>query len=392
MWDFLVVRKKMALSKVVRFIHIYGIRRTLFKVLGRSNSMAVIRLLIPMLVCKKNKRVSVIGCGQFSTSTIGSILSKNKIGVLSAFDINSDKQKRFCEIYGSKGVQIKNECICLHGNPDVVYIASNHASHTDYACQLIQQGHDVYIEKPVSVTHDQFRRLFSIIKTYKQRVFIGYNRPFARAFAQIFALLCDDDLKKPFSLNCFISGHLLEEGHWYRDPEEGSRVCGNLGHWIDLCVHCFSKRGFMPESIMIQVMSANKENPDDDLVVTLKTPHNDICSMMLTARSEPFEGINETINFQQSNLIAKIDDFRQLVIWKGVKKNKYNYRIKDPGHMKSIMQPFSINYDWQQRLREVEFSTLLMLKIKEMVMAGIRTTENFVIPELHARFYDKETI
>ena len=52
------------------------------------------------------------------------------------------------------------------------------------------------------------------------------------------------------------------------------------------------------------------------------------------------------------------------------KKNVYKYRPKDVGHARSIMQVYSEkNRDW----KEVVYSTLLMLKVKEMVLNGEST-------------------
>jgi predicted dehydrogenase len=360
-----------AVKKFYRFYLLYGLRRTLFKVAGRSNLNSffafVMRNYIKLTVRKKV--VSVIGCGQFSFATVGAILSKNKIGVLSCYDVNEKKMERFSNIYQAKKIKVTND-INLINKPSVIYIASNHASHTDYAGKLIQQGFDVFIEKPISVNWKQFNELFSLINKSSQKVFVGYNRPFSKAINKIYSMLGEKDLSEPLSLNCFISGHKIPPTHWYRHPKEGTRVCGNLGHWLDLFVHCVTKRGFFPDLISIQIMCSNINNPDDDFVVTLKTDYGDICTIMLTARSEPFEGINETINFQQSNLIAKIDDFKSLVVWKGSKKYKDRYRIKDPGHIKAIMQPFDKACNWKCRLKEVKYSTFLMLVIKDMVLAN----------------------
>jgi predicted dehydrogenase len=47
-------------------------------------------------------------------------------------------------------------------NPDVrvVYIASNHASHTPYALSALNAGKTVYIEKPICVDWQQFAQIF----------------------------------------------------------------------------------------------------------------------------------------------------------------------------------------------------------------------------------------
>ena len=36
--------------------------------------------------------------------------------------------------------------------------------------------------------------------------------------------------------------------------------------------------------------------------------------MIFSTRGEPFDGVNETLNIQQGELIAKIDDFQRMKI------------------------------------------------------------------------------
>ena len=101
------------------------------------------------------------------------------------------------------------------------------------------------------------------------------------------------------------------------------------------------------------------------IAISLTSERGDLVNIVLTARSEPFEGINETINFQQGDVIAKIDDFRSMTVWKGPSVRRFNYWPKDVGHNLAIIQPFSGIYrDWE----EVEMSTLLMLFIADMVV------------------------
>ena len=99
---------------------------------------------------------------------------------------------------------------------------------------------------------------------------------------------------------------------------------------------------------------------------------SDLINIVLTARTQPFEGINETINLQWGDTIAKLDDFRRLAIWRRKKHVKKTYWPKDVGHGRAILQPFSdAQRDWQ----EIEHSTLLMLKIAQMVVGGVKNEE-----------------
>lgn len=352
-------------KKVIRFISIYGMSRTFVKIMGRTR----INISLPNL--KRTRSISIIGCGQFSFSAIAYFLYFNNKGrFLGCFDIKKEEAKSMARFYNFKKIYQTHIELLNDSKCKLIYIASNHASHTYYAVEALRRNIDVYIEKPISVTFEQFKELQKAIKSSQSNVYIGYNRPHSKAIKYLAAEI--KGKKQPISLSCFISGHKIESDHWYRKPEEGTRVCGNMGHWIDLMIHLFSQRGIIPSKYQIQITYADIIESDDNILVGISTDYHDIASIYLTSRSEPFEGINETINFQCDNIIAKIDDFRKMTIWKDHNLINKNYWPKDVGHKNAILQPFNSQ---KRDFYEIECSTLLMLKIKDMVINKLNFSE-----------------
>ncbi len=346
-----------AVRKIWRFLTIYGVGKTLFKVFGR------IRPSYLTAGSKRIRDIGVIGCGQFAYATIGySIWRKYGNRFLACYDVNKGNQDSFAAFFGITCAAKSAADVITDGRVNVVYIASNHASHAEYAIEALQAGKIVYVEKPVSVSFLQFSRLAEVCSHSRERIYAGYNRPFSGAVRALRKEV--GSRNKPMTLNCFVSGHMIETDHWYRKPEEGTRICGNVGHWLDLAVHMLSW-GELPDCWKIIVSYSNDVSRDDDVAISLTSERGDLVNIVLTARSEPFEGINETINFQQCDVIAKIDDFRSMTLWKGPSVRRFNYRPKDVGHNLAIIQPFSgIHREW----KEVEMSTLLMLFIADMVV------------------------
>ncbi len=348
--------------KVIRFIQIYGLSRTLTKVAGRLRIGSFLGRITP----KKEKEISIIGCGQFAFSTISYFLKKQKGNqFLSCYDIDSKNAKSLGKFYHFNNVENSFKDL-LNKKPQYLYIASNHYTHSDYAIEALKRNINVYVEKPISVDWNQFVNLLNAIKSSEGRIYAGYNRPFSKAIIDLSKYI--KDKKRPMSVNYFISGHKIEEDHWYRKPEEGTRICGNVGHWLDLTIHLFNLRGKVPKLINITINYSNENEPDDNIAITLTTEFHDIVTIMLTSRSEPFEGINESINLQCDNVISKIDDFRTQTIWIDEKLVKKRYWPKDVGHKRAIMQPFETDNKKKRDWYEVELSTVLMLHITDMVL------------------------
>lgn len=356
--------------KLFRFASIYGINRTINKTLGRLRTPFFKAIYFFQYPPKKN--ISIIGCGQFAFSCIAFFLKKNKGKVfLGCYDIDDSNAESMSNYYSFQTTHKNLKDLINEPNLEIVYIASNHNTHTQYAVEAMQAQKKVYIEKPLSTNYEQFVKLISIKKRNNSTIFVGYNRPYSKAISRIKEYVINKNYqnndKKAFSINYFISGHLILPNHWYRKPEEGTRVCGNLGHWIDLTIHIFSWRTESVTNININIIYSSNEEKDDNVCVCLSTDLGDIVSIMLSSRSEPFEGINESFNLQYGDVISKVDDFRKLTIWDKHKLIKENYFPKDVGHERAILQPFyEKNRDW----KEVEISTLLMLKIKDMVLDG----------------------
>lgn len=356
------MRKIDNLKKVLRYSRLYGFSRTIIKVAGRTRS-GRLKFFFPQKQAQKN--VSLIGCGQFGFSTISYFLYKN-LGncFLQCFDVNRENSISTARFWGYKPVNDWRE---IMENPHCryVYIASDHYSHATYAAEALKAGKIVYCEKPVSVNDGQLRMLQEAIVQYSGEIYFGYNRPFSKAVTDLKQYI--DSIRQPMTLNCFISGHRLASDHWYNDPKEGTRVCGNLGHWIDLSMYLFEIRGYIPTQYDIHIIYADSRESDDNITVSYKTDFGDLVTLVLTSRTEPFEGINETINMQCGNVIAKIDDFQSQTIWIGAKKRKIKYSPKDVGHKMSVNQPFG---SWKRERDTVLKSTRLMLEIKEMVVEG----------------------
>jgi len=354
-------------KKVFRFYSIYGFRRTITKVAGRYRSL---RLFKPVYLNSKPS-IGLIGCGQFQFSTIAYFLSKSFKNRFSfCFDLVRTNSDTLSQYYSIPKIIKSKEELFSQENIQTIFIASNHFSHTDYSIQYLKKNINVYCEKPISVSFQQFDSLIESIKSSNGKFYAGYNRPYSSAVQKIKnQVVAKQNRNGKFSINCFVSAHDIPEDHWYRNPDEGTRICGNVGHWIDLMIHMYNWRGTIPTDYEITVVYSDTNEPDDNISISIVTPDGDLTSIVITARTEPFEGINETINFQYDTIIAKIDDFRKLTIWDEEKIYKKRYWPKDVGHKRSVMQPFEKD---NRDLNEVIASTELMLHITEMVKNMIK--------------------
>ncbi len=365
-----------ALIKLIRFTGIYGPGRTLYKAAGR------LRFGLPAWSLRSRRAdIGIIGCGQFAFSTIGYFLrgvAGRRLGA--CFDIDPGARDSLARALRVPHACNSAEALLALPGLRTVFVASNHASHTPYAVQALTRGLDVVIEKPVAVDRNQLITLLRARGASSGRLFAGYNRPFSAAVRDLRAAM-PIDAGLGLSMQCFVAGHRLAPDHWYRRPEEGTRVCGNLGHWLDLWVHVLTWRG-LPDRLELSLGCADAAEPDDNLSLTICSDRHDVFAVMLSSRGEPFEGIQECIHVQHGDTLCRIDDFRRMHLWQGARRRRYRYWPKDVGHRAAIRQPFDDTHsrDWH----EVELSTLLMLHVADMVRGG-RRHSTFSFNESRAR-------
>jgi hypothetical protein len=81
---------------------------------------------------------------------------------------------------------------------DVVYIAPNDDSHAEYAVPALRAGEGMYVEKPMTVSHQQIKALCSANGTCAKNVFAEYNRRFSRVrLRHSFAFTCAGSAADP---------------------------------------------------------------------------------------------------------------------------------------------------------------------------------------------------
>ncbi|PHR52755.1 MAG: hypothetical protein COA47_17590, partial [Robiginitomaculum sp.] len=169
---------KFRLLKVWKYLWLFGFTRTLNKVKAAYHMKKKFDQLPTINGGNRKGHVGIIGSGNFSFSTIAFYLRKNYGSVVSGvMDVNINRAASLCESYKGNYYTDNARTILEDENIDLVYIASNHATHAEYAIEALNNNKSVHIEKPPVVSDDQLSRLCDAMKTSKGSVGLGYNRP-----------------------------------------------------------------------------------------------------------------------------------------------------------------------------------------------------------------------
>ncbi|MFM7429172.1 MAG: hypothetical protein ACKO1F_04655 [Flammeovirgaceae bacterium] len=285
----------------------------------------------------------MIGCGDYPRTQVLPIFKT--FTRLAAIDFNT----RIFELPDVSSFQLKSndfDSIFRYqyqtAQINLAVIASYHSYHTTQCVQFLKRVSNsiVIIEKPPCVTKHDLELLSNNFDS--NRIFIGYNRRF---------IPWNHLLRKkirlsngPFILQILVNEVQITESHWYYAENQGTRVTGNLCHWIDLCVFLLERT---PTRLSIGRNSAGLDNS----VFNIHFEDGSIASMIATEFGDGTFGVQEKIAIKSRELDVLVDDYTSMRIWdKGKTANFYSIK-RDKGHrtmyktfLKQILSGKTSNY------------------------------------------------
>lgn len=358
--------------KVLRYFRLFGISRTLSKIYlvyhNRSSKDFEGDILVVNKSNKKKSSIAIIGCGSFAFSNICFFLyKKNKKYLRYALDIDKSKALSLCKTYNGYAAIDNFQYILDDEQVKLVYIASNHSTHAEYAIKCLAKNKSVHIEKPHAINKDQLERLISAAKKSSGNLYLGFNRPKSQLAKKAIKELESED--GPLSLNFFVVGHKLDADHWYFSSNEGGRVLGNLCHWTDLCLHLLEKN---KDIFPCKIQSIVGDDPNSNFIVSAVFNDGSLATFNFSAKGYSFEGVKEFIQIHKGKLLMNLRDFQKLEGWKMDKIIKHNLFFRNQGHNANILNSYKgIDKINQGEDLQYIFNTgYFMLKIKESLDTG----------------------
>lgn len=344
--------------KVLRYVMLYGPARTLMKIRGQFHMRRTSSFEGDVFLNKKHSSparfVGLIGCGNFPYCNTAFYLRKLAPGFLrGAYDLLPQRARSLCSDYAGGYAARNVDALLKDPEIQLVYIASNHATHADYAIAALDAGKHVHIEKPHVISQEQLDRVVDAQKRNPRgMVFLGFNRPKSRLFKILKSWLAKE--QGPVTINWFVAGHKLPDDHWYYDDSEGSRIAGNVCHWTDLSLQLVGLENAFP----CEVHATCPPNSKSDYAISFLFADQSLASITFSAKGETFEGVREILNLQRGDVIATLDSFDRLEIARGAVTKTYKPLLRDHGHEANLINSYLAVRDGDaSRAVSIEYST-----------------------------------
>lgn len=197
----------------------------------------------------------------------------------------------------------------------VVLVATAHDSHAELAARALDGGHRVLCEKPAIVTAADLERLVAAAERHPGELEIGFNRRHHPLVERAHRLLAAEH--GPATIVALIREVEISADHWYLWPNQGTRVAGNLCHWIDLAFHLL---GPGPQAVGVAVSPRVSDDPRDadaERAFTITFDDGSVVTLVPTTRGDSVRGVQEQIDIRRGDLALRLDD---LWLLRGVRR------------------------------------------------------------------------
>ena len=261
--------------------------------------------------------VAVLGGGDYTRSEIIPALRRGRFQLYAVANREPQIAATVGRDYGFALATTDSErAIAELPAPGLVVVATAHDSHTQLACAAVKAGHRVFLEKPPTVTPDDVRQLAATMRANPGAIEIGFNRRYHPLVRRARARLARES--GPTSVSCVVKELTFQPDHWYFWPNQGTRITGNLCHWIDLAV-CLIDGSPMPVSITLSPrLPGTEPGSDEERVLTVTFDDGSLLTVLGTTRGDDIRGVQEQLDIRRGHATITIDD-----LWK--------YRLRSDG-------------------------------------------------------------
>ena len=261
--------------------------------------------------------VAVLGGGDYTRSEIIPALRRGRFQLYAV----ANREPQIAAIVGRNygfalATTDSERAIAELPAPGLVVVATAHDSHTQLACAAVKAGHRVFLEKPPTVTVDDVHQLAAVMRANPGAIEIGFNRRSHPLVRRARARLARES--GPTSISCVVKELTFQPDHWYFWPNQGTRITGNLCHWIDLAVYLIGGSP-MPASITLSPrMPGTEPGSDEERVLTVTFEDGSLLTVLGTTRGDDIRGVQEQMDIRRGHTTITIDD-----LWK--------YRVRSDG-------------------------------------------------------------
>ncbi len=185
---------------------------------------------------KDSVGIGIIGLGGISIVHEAGYQSDSRAMIVAMCDTDLELAKSKAKLYDAKSYTDFNDLI-KDPEVDIVDITLPHKLHYKVAKAAIENGKNVIVEKPMTMTYKEAEALIEISKEKKVKFTVAENTRFVKLYRAVEDMLKENRIGEIWQVRTLIAGseveRLSDPNNWIRKKERGGGII------IDAGVHTF---------------------------------------------------------------------------------------------------------------------------------------------------------
>lgn len=275
--------------------------------------------------------VAFIGAGSYAQGQLLPNLPKDirRVGVMTNSGATS---KRVAERFHFEMCTSNEEDILNNSAVNTLFIATRHDSHAKYVMDGLRAGKNVYVEKPLCLNLNELLDIQELCKDSRKSVMIGFNRRFSPHAREIKKRVGNGKMSMIYRCN---AGRIPADS-WVQDLTiGGGRIIGEACHFIDFMTFmCGSKPVKVIASVLKDVQNLNDTM---NIIVEFENGSSGVVAYYANgSKAMP----KEYFEVFASGIAAKIDDFKETIIYTKGSPIKFKTQSQDKGQKAMVNDYF----------------------------------------------------
>jgi predicted dehydrogenase len=220
-------------------------------------------------------------------------------------------------------------------NINVVFIVTRNSSHASQTVAALRAGKDVFVEKPLALTLEQCRELWSTVQETGKQLTVGFNRRFAPFYVEFKRELAQRTA--PAVLNCRVNSPGISGSYWMADAAEGGALIGEACHFVDLMYWLLESE---PVSVSAFSLPAGRQDTlgQDNIAASFRFADGSVGNLTYcTVGSKSSSG--ERLEAFAPGVGAITEDFKSLVVQRKTSSSRSSW-TPNKGYSQQIQSFF----------------------------------------------------
>lgn len=286
---------------------------------------------VKITVGEKTGKINLafIGAGSYAQSNLLPNLPKDSAVVRKGVLTNSGTtSKRVAERFQFEFCTSNENDIFHDSSINTLFIATRHDSHAQYVIKGLENGKNVYVEKPLCLSVDELEKIKSLCVEKNKSIMVGFNRRFSPHALMIKKSLGSGKMSMLYRIN---AGSIPADS-WIQDMKiGGGRIIGEVCHFIDLMTYIC---GSLPVKVMAS--SLNDSQGLNDTVNSIVEFENGSTGVIAYYANGSKSVKKEYFEVYASGSTAILHDFKAASIYGKGKPKILNLQAQDKGQKAMI--------------------------------------------------------